>query len=386
LNAQNLRGVYEGRVTIMNGSKYGPSMTRRGFLAAAGATGAAAFLFANAPRVAAAIESSSTKLAWLRGAGCGGCTASLLNGGNPEVLSALEKIRLDLAYHDGLMFQQGVFVDGSPAGNISNNSNLLLKSLESAGGYVLVLEGAVPDGPDGTGKYCMTGAAPFKQLFKDAASNASCIVAAGTCASYGGVSRSLSLTDSAGAAFSGAARGGALARYGIDKKVINVPGCPSHPDWLLLVLADVLAGREVDVDLYGRPVAFFGSPVHESCPRRGAFDRAARDSRFAAGGCLYGLGCKGPLAYADCPTRRWNDGTGTCTQSGGPCIACVEPGFPGDFQPFFRKAESRDILADMDVDVAARVVVGAAAIGAGIHAIKRLSIGESGREERGGKK
>ena len=364
--------------------KHGASMTRRGFLAAAGAAGAAMFLTANAPRVAAAIESSNMKLVWLRGSGCGGCTASLLNGGDPEVLAALDKIKLDLAYHDGLMPQQGVFVDGSPAGDAGGNSNLLLKQLADAGGYVLVLEGAVADGPGGTGRYCMTGAVPFKQLFTGVARNASCIIAMGTCASYGGISRS-GTTDCAGAAFSGTARGGAMAGSGLDKKVINVPGCPSHPDWLLLTLADVLSGRDVALDLYGRPAAFFGSPVHESCPRRGAFDRAARDNNFSEGGCLYNLGCKGPLAYADCPTRRWNGGTGTCTSSGGPCVACVEPGFPDAFMPFFKKAESKDIFADLDVDTGAKVIVGAAVIGAGVHAIKRLAIGESGREEKGKK-
>jgi len=359
-------------------------MTRRGFLAAAGAAGAAVFLMANAPRVAAAIEGSNRKLVWLRGAGCGGCTSSLLNGGSPEVLTALNKIRLDLTYHDELMPQQGVFVEGSPAGDAGHNSNVLLKELADAGGYVLVLEGAIPDGPGGTGKYYMSGAVPFKQLFTDVARNASCIVATGTCASYGGISRSGN-TDCVGAAFSGTSRAGATTRYGIDKKVINVPGCPSNPDWLLLTLADVLSDRDVAVDMYGRPAAFFGSPVHESCPRRGAFDRAVRDAGFSSGGCLYNLGCKGPLAYADCPTRRWNGAVGMCTQSGGPCIACVEPGFPDAFMPFFRKAESRDIFADLDVDTGAKVIIGATVIGAGVHAVKRLAIGESGREKEGKK-
>jgi F420-nonreducing hydrogenase I len=369
-----------GRVTIVDERKHGPLMTRRGFLAAAGAAGAAVFLMDNAPMVAAAIEGSSHKLVWLRGAGCGGCTSSLLNGGSPEVITALDKIGLGLAYHDGLMPQQGVFVDGSPAGNADSNSNVLLKELSDAGGYVLVLEGAIPDGPAGSGRYCMSGAVPFKQLFTSVARNASCIVATGTCASFGGVSRALEIADCAGAAFSGASRGGAMARYGI------VPGCPSNPDWLLLVLADVLSGRDIEVDMYGRPAAFFGSPVHESCPRRGAFDRAARDSEFAGGGCLYNLGCKGALAYADCPTRRWNGGVSMCTQSGGPGTACVEPEFPEAFMPFLRKAESREIFADMDVDTGAKVIVGAAAIGAGIHAVKRLAIGESGRREEKGKK
>ena len=79
---------------------------------------------ANAPQVAAAIENSDTNLLWLRGAGCGGCTTSLLNGGNPDVLTALGKIKLELAYHDEFMMQQGIFVDGSPANDAGYNSNV----------------------------------------------------------------------------------------------------------------------------------------------------------------------------------------------------------------------------------------------------------------------
>jgi hydrogenase small subunit len=79
-----------------------------------------------------------------------------------------------------------------------------------------------------------------------------------------------------------------------------------------------------------------------------------------------------------------------CTQSGGPCIACVEPEFPNAFMPFFQKAESKDILSGLDVDTGAKVILGAAVIGAGIHAVKRLAIGESGQEEhdekRGGRR
>jgi F420-nonreducing hydrogenase I len=362
-------------------------MTRRAFLAAAGAAGAAAFLYANAPQVAAAIESSDLKLVWLRGSGCGGCTASLLNGGNPEVLTALSKIKLELAYHDGLMLQQGVFVDGSPASDSGRNSNIRLKELVDSGGYVLAVEGAIPNGPEGSGRYCMAGAVPFKQIFMDAARNASCIIAVGTCASYGGISRSMKIADATGVSFTGTSRlDGAMTRYGLNNKVINVPGCPSNPDWMLLALADVLAGREIETDLYGRPKAFFGSRVHDSCPRRGAFDRAARDDKFSDGNCLYALGCKGPLAYADCPTRRWNGGVSMCTQSGGPCVACVEPEFPDAFMPFFNKVESREIFANVDVDTGAKIIVGAAVIGAGIHAVKRLAIGESGRDDEKGRK
>jgi hydrogenase small subunit len=169
---------------------------------------------------------------------------------------------------------------------------------------------------------------------------------------------------------------------GLTKDVINVPGCPPHPDWVLLTIADILAGSPVEVDSYCRPAAFFSSrPLHDSCLRRGSFDSLQRGERLADGECTYGLGCKGTLSFADCPSRKWNGGVSMCTQAGGLCIACVEPEFPDAFSPFFSKIESREIISGLSLDTAAEIVIGAAALGAGLHAVKRLAVGESGRED-----
>jgi hydrogenase small subunit len=155
-----------------------------------------------------------------------------------------------------------------------------------------------------------------------------------------------------------------------------------HPDWLLLTLADAVSGADIPTDEYRRPIAFFPEePVHTSCPRRGYYDVGRRDGSFAEGHCLYNLGCKGMVAYADCPTRRWNGGLTMCTQAGGPCIACTEPGFPDAFSPFFTRIEGRGILSGIDIDTGAKVVLGAAVLGAGLHAVKRLAIGDSDRDE-----
>ncbi|MCD1296268.1 oxidoreductase [Methanocella sp. CWC-04] len=362
----------------------GPGLSRRSFLTMAGAVGVGALLCSHAPQVAAAIENSSTKLVWLKGAGCGGCTASFLNGGNPEILSALGKIKLDLAYHEGLMAQQGIFVEGVAENTEAYNSILKLRNIINNEKYILVVEGAILNGPDGTGKYSMIGGRPFKDIFKDAASGASGILAVGTCASFGGISKaSGSDIDARGVGYTGTSRiKGMLGELGINNKVVNVPGCPAHPDWILLTLADMIMDADMELDMYHRPKAFFGdSSVHDSCPRRGYFDRAERDTGFAGGKCLYEMGCKGPLAHADCPVRRWNGGVNMCTQSGGPCIACVEPEFPDAFSPFFSKAENREIFSGIDVNTGAKIILGASVLGAGIHAIKRLAIGESYRDE-----
>jgi methanophenazine hydrogenase len=364
------------------------TLGRRTFLAMAAAAGAATFLVANGSQVAAAVAGANKKILWLRGTGCGGCTASFLNGGNPDVLAAVKSISVDLTYQEGLMGLQGIFNDDAPMDSPDHDANSLRKNTISAGGYVLVIEGAIPNGPDGSGRYCMIGGDTLKSILKDAAASADAIVAVGTCAAYGGISAAgRSVTDARGVAFTGSSRfKGILGELGIKRDVINVPGCPMHPDWLLLTLADVVTGADVPTDEYQRPVAFFPSdPVHVSCSRRGYYDVGRRDGNFAEGHCLYGMGCKGPVSYADCPTRRWNGGVNMCTQAGGLCIACAEPGFPDAFSPFFSRLEGRSILPGIDVDPGAKIILGAAVLGAGLHAVKRLAIGESDREEEPGK-
>lgn len=346
----------------------------------AGALGAGAFLGLRSTDVALALEASGMKLIWLRGAGCGGCTASLLNGGNPEVITALGKISLELAYHDGLMAQQGIFVNDAPAGTGKYNSNVRLDDIIAKEKYVLIMEGAIPNGPQGSGKYHMVAGKPLKDIFRQAASGAERIVAIGTCASYGGISRASGQKscDARGVAYLGASgRGGMLDEVGVSKEVINVPGCPTHPDWVLLTLADVALGNEVALDRYARPSAFFGDrPLHDSCLRRGSYDRMERSGGFADEKCTYNQGCKGQLAFADCPTRRWNGGVNMCTQAGGLCIACTEPEFPDAFSPFFKRTEDKSLISGIDLDTGAKVILGAAAVGTGLHAVKRLVIGE----------
>ena len=361
-----------------------PELGRRAFLALAAAAGAGAFLTMNAPAVAAAIAGSNKKLLWLRGAGCGGCTVSFLSGGYPDVLAAMDNIGAVISYHDGLMAQQGITIDGVSKTPSTYNAIKKLDQMIDSGDYVLVVEGAIPNGPEGTGKYCTIGGRSLKEIFSGAAEKAETIIALGTCAAFGGIAAAdRSITDARGIAYTGASRfNGILSELNMRKKVINVSGCPAHPDWFILTLADVLMGLEVEVDDYRRPVAMFRKKaVHETCSRRGDYDEGRRDAQFAGEGCLYNLGCKGTIAYADCPVRRWNSGVNMCTQAGGPCVGCVEAEFPGAFMPFFNKIEERNLISSIDVDLGAKIILGGAILGTGIHAVKRLAIGDNENDE-----
>lgn len=55
----------------------------------------------------------------------------------------------------------------------------------------------------------------------------------------------------------------ALAALGISKPLINVPGCPIHPDWLVGTVSYFLVnGKAPALDSSGRPIEYFGKTVH----------------------------------------------------------------------------------------------------------------------------
>lgn len=130
------------------------------------------------------------------------------------------------------------------------------------------------------------------------------------------------------------------------------------------------------LDKYQRPKPFFppAYTIHENCPRRGFYDRGELDTEYAGGKCLWKLGCRAPVTHSDCPLRLWNDGHNMCTQAGAPCIGCVEPMFPDG--TLAEEIEKIPTLVGVDINTIAKVAVGAAAIGVGAHAVRRIAMKE----------
>jgi hypothetical protein len=120
--------------------------------------------------------------------------------------------------------------------------------------------------------------------------------------------------------------------------VVNIPGCPPNPDWIVGTVAYFLQnGTLPALDSQRRPRDYFGRTVHDRCP----YEDEDEAKRLGQGGCLKDLGCKGPKTYADCPSRRWHSpglnqlGTHWCIEGGAPCHGCTESGFPDAFSPFY---------------------------------------------------
>jgi len=261
---------------------------------------------------------------WIQCASCTGCSVSVLNSVSPTIKNVLVDEVIP-GRHVNLRFQATVMAG---AGDIVIEE-MEQTSRQKKGSYILVVEGAIPTAGNAA-EYGSIGekdgklvsmAERVEVLGRDAAA----VIALGTCAAFGGIA--------AGAPNPSQAIGvGELFRQRrIATPLINIPGCPPHPDWFVGTVARVLLlglpGPE-EVDEHHRPKAFYGQLIHENCPRRPYFDEGKFAKKFGDPGCLNELGCKGPVTYADCPTRHWNGGVNWCIGSGSPCIGCVEPGFP----------------------------------------------------------
>ena len=269
---------------------------------------------------------------WMAASACTGCSISLLNSGSPKIENILFEeiipgIHVNLRYHETLMAGAGEQV-----------INVLDETMaEKKGSYILAVDGAIPMAEGGV--YGTIGERDGKPVtmeerFTNLASNALAILAVGTCASFGGIAAAAPNPSGARSIRQ------ALEIKGISKPLVNIPGCPPHPDWFVHTVASILirglpAAEELDDNL--RPLTFYGKLIHENCPRRAYFDEGKFARKFGDEGCLYELGCKGPITYADCPLRRWNRGTNWVIGAGAPCNGCTQPEFPDLFGPFYEK-------------------------------------------------
>jgi len=327
----------------------------------------------------AAPASGNPPALWIQGASCTGCSVSLLNSEQPAIAKILTDV-ISLKYHPNVM---------GAAGDLALK---VLDDTEAAGGYFLVVEGAVPTKDNGI--YCTVGEkdgkpVPFMDRVAELGSKAAAVLAVGTCAAFGGIPAA---TYGGNPTTHGGPTGcmGVLDFFkqkGITTPVINVPGCPPHPDWMVGSLAHFLLYKKLPpMDKYNRPTMFYGKIIHDNCPRRQYFDNSKFAKMFSEPYCLLELGCKGPFAACDAFNRQWNGGVNWCIKANGPCMACTDMNFPDGSSPIYQrypdvKLPNIDASADaVGVTLGAVAVVGIAAHLVGNAVNGRLS----GKEEQGG--
>jgi hydrogenase small subunit len=295
--------------------------SRREFLKLGGGLAVLLGLEATAgPVLARALEKmavAAPPVLWLQGQSCSGCSVSLLNSETPDPADILTRY-IRLWFHSTLSATSG-----------HQAMEVIQKSLDT-GGYYLVIEGSIPVGME---KACVVGHQTMVEQTARAAASAKAVIALGSCASFGGIpaaehnpTGAVSVPDF-------------LKSRGVKTPVIRLPGCPTHPDWLVGTLSHVIGFGLPAMDDLGRPKVFYGKVLHDQCPRFADYEREHFAKTFTDEGCLFKLGCQGPITHADCTLRLWNRGTNSCIQAGAPCIGCASEQFARSASfPFYRKA------------------------------------------------
>ena len=271
------------------------------------------------------------------GLGCDGDTIAMTAATQPSIedlvagaIPGLPAVRLHnpvLAYENGEEFMEW-----------------LHRGAEGAlGEFILVIEGSIPDETNKADGYWAalgndprTGQPiPTVRWIDRLAPRAWAVVAAGTCATYGGIhamegnpTGCMGLPDYLGWSW--------RSRAGVP--IVCVPGCPVQPDNFMETIVYLLrqvagAAPMIPLDDLLRPRWLFEATVHEGCDRGGYYEQADFATEYGDKQCIVKQGCWGPVVNCNVPKRGWMNGIGGCPNVGGVCIGCTMPGYPDKFMP-----------------------------------------------------
>jgi ferredoxin hydrogenase small subunit len=274
---------------------------------------------------------------------------SLLCADTPDFSRMLQGAGIDLLWHPSLSLPSGAEL-------VSILQACLSGELEID---ALCLEGAVLRGPQLSGRFHMLAGTDRSMMhwLLDLSRRARYVIAVGSCAAWGGISASAgSPTQACGLQFEDEQAGGLLGRDFRSKgglPVINIAGCPTHPDWVTETLMALQQGTlaATDLDSLNRPRFYADQLVHHGCTRNEYYEFKASATKPSDLGCLMEhMGCKGTQAHADCNTRLWN-GNGSCTRGGYACISCTEPGFQNPGHPLHETPKVAGIPVGLPTDM-----------------------------------
>lgn len=251
---------------------------------------------------------------WLEATGCSGNIISFLESENPNAYEVLSSL-INLTFSNSIMAAEGQYA-----------YDKFLETLDTD--FILLVEGAVTSKENGA--YTIVANDHGRRIsayeaIRLAGEKAKYVIAVGTCASYGGISAARPNPS-----------GSRSILQVLNRSVIRLPSCPCHPDWIVGTVAHLLQFGLPELDEENRPVIFYGVTIHDNCTRRGFFDTGYFATAFGQPGCMFRIGCRGPVTRTDCPRRKWNGyvnwpiGNNTC------CIGCAQPFFPDGMEPFVR--------------------------------------------------
>jgi hydrogenase small subunit len=259
--------------------------------------------------VAADSKLVKPNIIWLHGSSCSGCSCSFLDVADVPVVDILTRFT-NVIYHPDVSLATGkqvVDILDKSAKELKNN-------------YLFVLEGGIPvDMPHA----CLMADRPMTQWIDQMMDGAIAGVGAGTCASFGGV------TTMNGMVTGSMPLADYLSKKRVIKPVINLPNCPMKPEHIIYTILHYARFQTIPpLDKHARPKRFFARSIHERCYRYSDFQEKNFARKIGEEGCLYKLGCQGPVTKNDCLINGHNDNTNTCIKAGHPCIGCASEHFP----------------------------------------------------------
>lgn len=253
---------------------------------------------------------------WLETSSCFGEIIALLDGENPSLVTLLSDM-VNMTFFNSINGEEGEVA-----------FQKILDTINADEPYIFIVSGAIPLRSDG--KFSVVAnyegqSISAAQAVKIIAPKASYVIAAGTCAAFGGPTAARPNLSEA-----------VPVSEVIDKPVINAPGCPIHPLWILGTLAHIINFGMPELDNLGTPTTFYSVTIHDRCPRRSFFDSGIFASAFGQIQCMFRLGCRGPVTKTLCPFNRWNDSNNWPIGDNTNCIGCASFGFPDLTEPFVR--------------------------------------------------
>lgn len=190
-------------------------------------------------------EREKYPIIWLNTNSCGGDTISLLNSANPDYQEVITNL-VNIVYNTRFMSAEGDLANKILDGFID----------EPSSDYILVVEGNIPT--NSNGMYSVVGRRNGKpwtalEAVQLLGAGAKYVIAAGTCASFGGISTAPPNPSSA-----------KPVQAILSRNVINVPGCPIDPDRFLDTLIHLIRFGEPELDGLNRPKMFFSDTQDEN--------------------------------------------------------------------------------------------------------------------------
>jgi len=266
-------------------------------------------------------EKDKPDVIWLQAMSCDGCSTSFLNNTDVSILDILTKFT-NIIYHPTLMAATG------------EDALEILKKYKS-NKILLVLEGALPlDLPHA----CLMGEMFMTDWIEMIAKKSIGAISAGTCSTFGGICD-----------MKGMYTGASSLRYFLDEKnikipVVNLPGCPMKPHHFLYTLFFFIKHKKFPpLDSANRPLRFFGSTIHERCVHYSEYQEKIFAKKIGDEGCLFKLGCQGPVTKSDCVRSIGEYDRYNCIKSGHPCVGCASENFPRTIL-FKRSDDNREIV------------------------------------------